>query len=182
MSTARYVLLDRDGVINEDSPNYIKSPAEWQPLPGSLEAIALLTRHGYRVVVITNQSGIGQGLFDTAVLHAIHDKMRCAITAQGGALAAIYYCPHAPEAHCDCRKPKPGLLQAFSRDYGVALSGVPLIGDALRDMQAARAVGAQPILVQTGQGSMTQALLSPEEAIPVYANLYEAAHAILASR
>ena len=152
----KLVILDRDGVINRDSDAYIKSPAEWQPLPGSLEAIAKLTQAGFRVVVATNQSGVGRGLFEMATLNAIHDRMLRAVAQVGGRIDAVFYCPHAQEANCTCRKPKPGLLEDIGRRFNADLAGVPVIGDALRDLQAAAAVSATPVLVLTGKGVKTQ--------------------------
>jgi len=152
----KLVILDRDGVINHDSPSYIKSPDEWIPIAGSLEAIALLTQAGYQLVVATNQSGVGRGLFEMATLNAIHDKMHRAVGQAGGRIDAVFYCPHAEEANCGCRKPKPGLFEEIGQRYSVSLKDVPSIGDALRDLQAAAAVGAQPILVLTGKGRQTQ--------------------------
>src|SRR5512138_572861 len=122
-------MVDRDGVINEDSDEYIKSVAEWRPIAGSLEAIAALTRGGYRVAVVTNQSGVGRGLFDEATLAAIHRHMRAAVRAAGGELAGIYYCPHSPSANCDCRKPRPGLFRQLENELGLAVHGAPYIGD-----------------------------------------------------
>ena len=152
----KLVILDRDGVINHDSDEYIKSPDEWKPIPGSLEAIARLTQAGYRVVVATNQSGIGRGLFDMATLNAIHDKMHRAVGQAGGRIDAVFFCPHAQDANCDCRKPKPGMLRRSPSASTSSLKGVPCVGDSLRDLQAAAAVGAQPILVLTGKGKKTQ--------------------------
>lgn len=152
----KLVILDRDGVINYDSAAYIKSPEEWKPIPGSLEAIALLSQAGYRVLVATNQSGVGRGLFEMATLNAIHDKMHRALGLAGGRIDGIFYCPHAQDAGCSCRKPKPGLLEEIAHRFGVSLEGVPFIGDSLRDLQAAVAVGAQPILVLTGKGKKTR--------------------------
>jgi len=151
----KLVILDRDGVINYDSPSYIKSPNEWKPIPRSLEAIARLTQADYRVVVATNQSGVGRGLFDMATLNAIHDKMHRAVGQAGGRIDAVFFCPHPNEANCDCRKPKPGLLEDIGRRFNMSLKDVPCIGDALRDLQSAAAVGAQPILVLTGKGEKT---------------------------
>ena len=151
----KLVILDRDGVINHDSPSYIKSPDEWIPIAGSLEAIALLTQAGYQLVATTNQSGVGRGLFEMATLNAIHDKMHRAVGQAGGRIDAVFYCPHAQEANCGCRKPKPGLYEEIAQRYSVSLKDVPSIGDALRDLQAAAAVGAQPILVLTGKGGQT---------------------------
>jgi len=152
----KLVILDRDGVINHDSPSYIKSPDEWKPIARSLDAIAQLTQADYRVVVATNQSGVGRGLFDMATLNAIHDKMHRAVGQAGGRIDAVFYCPHPMEANCGCRKPKPGLLEDIGRRFNTSLQDVPCIGDQLRDLQAAAAIGAQPILVLTGKGAKTQ--------------------------
>lgn len=152
----RLVILDRDGVINHDSPSFVKSSDEWEPIPGSLEAIARLCRAGFHVVVFTNQSGLARGLFDQATLDAIHAKMRAAIQTAGGELAAIYFCPHGPDDSCECRKPRPGMLHQIGRDFGQSLAGVPVIGDSKRDLQAAQAVGARAILVRTGNGADTE--------------------------
>ncbi|CAG0981239.1 D-glycero-D-manno-heptose 1,7-bisphosphate phosphatase [Rhodocyclaceae bacterium] len=152
----KLVILDRDGVINQDSDQYIKSPEEWKPIPGSLEAIARLNQWGYRVVVATNQSGVGRGLFEMDTLNAIHDKMMKAVAQVGGRIDAIFFCPHTDADNCDCRKPKAGLFREIAARYSVDLTGVPAIGDSLRDLVAAQAVGAQPILVLTGKGAKTQ--------------------------
>jgi len=152
---AKLIILDRDGVINYDSEQFIKSPDEWRPIPGSLEAIARLNHAGFRVVVATNQSGLGRGLFDTATMIAIHDKLHKALSQVGGRIDAVFFCPHTAESNCDCRKPKPGMLAEIGRRFGVDLTGVPCIGDSVRDLQAAEAVGAQPILVLTGKGEKT---------------------------
>ena len=152
---AKLIVLDRDGVINYDSDQYIKSPEEWRPIPGSLEAIARLNHAGYRVVVATNQSGIGRGLFDMAMLNAIHEKMHKALTHAGGRLDAIFFCPHTADAKCECRKPKPGMLLEIGKRFNAELTSVPCIGDSLRDLQSADAVGAQPMLVLTGKGEKT---------------------------
>ncbi len=153
----KLVILDRDGVINYDSEHYIKSPSEWKAIPGSLEAIAKLSQAGYKVVVATNQSGIGRGLFDMDTLNAMHDKMHRAAQALGGRIDAIYYCPHAADSKCDCRKPKPGMLDRIAACFNTDLTGVFAVGDSLRDLQAAVAAGAQPVLVLTGKGTATQA-------------------------
>lgn len=175
MSENRYVLLDRDGVINQESDDFIKSPEQWLPIEGSLEAIALLNKHGYKVVVITNQSGLARGLFDAATLEKIHAKMQRMAVEKGGKIDAIYFCPHGPDDGCNCRKPKPGLLEAFASDNNACLGEeVTLIGDSLRDLQAAQAVGASPILVKTGKGKKTL-LENPNLNIPVFENLYDAA-------
>ena len=179
MPKQRYILLDRDGVINRDSDEFIKSPEQWLPIDGSLEAIALLNAHGYQVVVVTNQSGIARGLFDEAMLEKIHAKMRQLVQEKGGAIAAIYYCPHGPDSDCDCRKPKAGLLKAFAADFHADLTTIPVVGDSLRDLQAAEAVGAQPILVKTGKGRQTL-LNNPQLNFLVFENLYDAATYITA--
>ena len=149
------IVLDRDGVINHDSDQFIKSPDEWRPIPGSLEAIARLNHAGYRVVVATNQSGVGRGLFDFATLNAIHDKMHRALAQAGGRVDAVFFCPHTADSRCECRKPKPGMLQEIGVRFNVAMAGVPCVGDGLRDLQAAETVGAQPMLVLTGKGEKT---------------------------
>jgi len=152
---AKLIVLDRDGVVNHDSTQYIKSPDEWRPIPGSLEAIARLNHAGFRVVVATNQSGVGRGLYDMATLNAIHEKMHKALAQVGGRLDAIFFCPHTADSKCDCRKPKPGMLHEIGRRLGVEMTGVPIVGDGLRDLQAAEAIGAQPMLVLTGKGEKT---------------------------
>lgn len=157
MPGTKLILLDRDGVINFDSELFIKSPDEWRPIPGSLDAIARLNQTGYRVVVATNQSGIGRGLFDMDTLNAIHEKMVKAVAQAGGRIDAVFFCPHTNADKCSCRKPKPGMLEEIATRYNTDLEGVPAIGDSLRDLQAAEAVGAQPILVLTGKGKRTQA-------------------------
>ncbi len=176
--TERYVILDRDGTINVDSEDFIKSPEEWLPLSGSLEAIAEFTRHGYRVIVITNQSGIARGLFDLATLEAMHDKMRQMSLAAGGRIEAVYFCPHGPDEHCACRKPKPGLFEAFAKDRQVDLKNIYAIGDSFRDIEACLAAGARPILVKTGKGGKTLQN-HPQLTIPVFENLYDAARYIV---
>ena len=152
---AKLIVLDRDGVINQDSDQFIKTPDEWRVVPGSLEAIARLNHAGYRVVVATNQSGIGRGLFDMAMLNTIHEKMHKALAHVGARLDAVFFCPHTADARCDCRKPKPGMLAEIGRRFNMELTGVPCVGDSLRDLQAAEAAGAQPILVLTGKGEKT---------------------------
>jgi D-glycero-D-manno-heptose 1,7-bisphosphate phosphatase len=175
------VILDRDGVINFDSDDYVKSPAEWRPIPGSLEAIARLNRAGYRVVVATNQSGLGRGLFDIETLNAIHDRMRTALAEVGGSIEAIFFCPHRPQDQCACRKPKPGLLNDIAGRLRVSISGVPAIGDARRDIEAAVAAGARPILVLTGKGQKTLDEHGNPEDVPVYDDLAAAVQALLAN-
>ena len=151
----KLIILDRDGVINYDREQFIKSPDEWRPIPGSLEAIARLNHAGFRVVVATNQSGLGRRLLDTATLISIHEKLHKALAQVGGRIDAVFFCPHTADANCDCRKPKPGMLVDIGQRFGVELTGVPCIGDSLRDLQAAEACGAQPILVLTGKGEKT---------------------------
>ena len=175
----KLVILDRDGVINHDSASYIKSPEEWKPIAGSLEAIALLNQAGYRVLVATNQSGIGRGLFDMATLNAIHDKMHRALSLVGGRVDGIFYCPHANDAGCACRKPRPGLLDEIAKRFGVSLDGVPFIGDSLRDLQAGAAVSAQPVLVLTGKGKKTRKDGDLPEGTVVHADLAEAVRSLL---
>jgi D-glycero-D-manno-heptose 1,7-bisphosphate phosphatase len=175
----KLVILDRDGVINFDSPEYIKSPAEWKPIPGSLEAIARLNHAGYHVVVATNQSGIGRGLFEVAALNAIHEKMHKALGQVGGRIDAIFFCPHGQDAGCTCRKPKPGLLEEIAHRFNTELTGVPCIGDALRDLQAAAQVEAQPILVLTGKGKQTRSAGGLPPNAKTYADLDEAVKAIV---
>jgi D-glycero-D-manno-heptose 1,7-bisphosphate phosphatase len=173
------VVIDRDGVINEDSDDFIKSVAEWHPIAGSLEAIAALHRAGWRVAVVTNQSGVGRGLYDEATLGAIHDHMRAQVVAAGGELAGIYYCPHLPTAGCDCRKPKPGMFRALERELQLSVAGAPYIGDRLSDVEAADAVGARPMLVRTGTGAAAEALLGTRR-VPVFDDLAAAADSLLA--
>jgi len=179
------VILDRDGVINHDSDDYIKSPDEWQPLPGSLEAIARLCRADYTVVVATNQAGVGRGLFSLEMLTRIHRKMASSIRDKGGRLDSIFFCPHSPADQCGCRKPKPGMLLEISDRLSIGLSGVPVVGDSLRDLEAAAAAGAMPVMVKTGRGRLTQEKLSQGELshtlgqTPVYADLAAFTDAVL---
>ena len=153
----KLVILDRDGVINFDSDQYIKSPAEWRPIPGSIEAIARLHQGGWRIAVATNQSGIGRGLFDMATLNAINDKMMEMVFRQGGRIDALFFCPHTAAEGCGCRKPRTGMLEEIGARFHTELKGVPLVGDSLKDLQSADAVGAQPLLVLTGKGPRTHA-------------------------
>ena len=153
----KLIILDRDGVINVDSDQFIKSPDEWKPIPGALEAIARLNQWGWRVVVASNQSGVGRGLFGMDTLNAINDKMVRSLAQVGGRLDAIFFCPHAADSTCDCRKPKPGMLLQIGERFNVDLAGVPVVGDSLRDLQAAVAAGAKPYLVLTGKGEITRA-------------------------
>lgn len=155
MTPTRLVVLDRDGVINHDSDDYIRSPAQWRPIPGSLEAIARLRKAGWRIAVATNQAGVGRGLFDMTTLAAIHTRMTRAVADAGGHLDAVFFCPHAPLEGCDCRKPRPGMLVEIARRFEVDPGSMVMIGDTLRDLQAADAVGSQPVLVLTGKGEAT---------------------------
>jgi D-glycero-D-manno-heptose 1,7-bisphosphate phosphatase len=151
----KMIILDRDGVINHDSPAFIKSPAEWIPIPGSLEAIARLNQADYRVVVASNQSGIARELFDMSTLNAIHQKMHSAAQQVGASVDAIFFCPHAAIDNCDCRKPKPGMFEEIAKRFKVSLKGVPTVGDSLRDLQAGFISGCTPYLVLTGKGEKT---------------------------
>lgn len=149
----KLIILDRDGVVNHDSDAYIKSPDEWRPLAGSLDAIARLSKAGYRVVVATNQSGVSRGLFDMATLNAIHTRMIEAVAQAGGRIDAVFFCPHGPDDGCVCRKPKPGMILEILARFRATPADVQLVGDSLRDLQAADAAGCQPVLVLTGKGS-----------------------------
>lgn len=172
------IILDRDGVINHDSDDYIKSPAEWQPIDGSLEAIARLNYAGYRVIIITNQSGIARGLFDVETLNHIHSKMRRMLAQVGGKIEAILFCPHGPKDECLCRKPQDGSFSELSHRLRITLEGVPAVGDSLRDILAAQAAGATPILVRTGKGEKMLAKGIPE-GVAVYDDLAAVVDALL---
>ncbi|KXW57963.1 D-glycero-beta-D-manno-heptose 1,7-bisphosphate 7-phosphatase [Ferrovum myxofaciens] len=174
------IILDRDGVINADSDRFIKSPEEWHPIPGSLAAIARLNHAGYQVVIATNQSGIARGLFDLTTLNAIHQKMIDALAQQGGLIEAIFFCPHARESRCHCRKPAPGLFEEIGQRYNTSLQGVPAIGDSLRDLVAAERAGAQPILVLTGKGQKTLETGNLPPGTLIHENLQEAVRTLLA--
>lgn len=177
----KLVILDRDGVINADSDAFVKSPDEWLPLPGSLEAIARLHHAGWRVFIATNQSGIARGLFNEEALGAIHEKMHAALASQGAGIAGVAVCPHGPDDGCACRKPKPGLYLLIAERSGQPLHGVPIIGDSFRDLEAARAVGARPILVLTGKGGRTLAERPELADGEVYDDLAAAVDALLQS-
>jgi len=157
----KLIVLDRDGVINRDSADFIKSADEWVALPGSLEAIARLNREGWRVVVASNQSGLSRGLFDMQALNEIHAAFRSQLAAVGGQVDAIFICPHGPDDGCTCRKPLPGLMQDIARRYDTSLRGIPAVGDSLRDLQAAASSGCQPWLVRTGNGAKLLADAKP---------------------
>ncbi len=158
----KLLVLDRDGVINEDRDDYVKSPEEWVAVPGSVEAIARLHHEGWRVVVASNQSALGRGLFDMSTLNAIHLKMHKAVATAGGRIDALFFCPHAPEDHCTCRKPLPGLFRDIAQRYALDdLRGVPAVGDSLRDLQAAQPLGCALHLVRTGKGARLLAAQTP---------------------
>lgn len=180
----KLVILDRDGVINQDSANFIKNQNEWIPIAGSLEAIALLNQSGFRVAIATNQSGVSRGLFDMATLNSIHDKMHRELAQVGGRIDAIFYCPHSADEHCHCRKPDTGMIEEIGKRFSLELKDVPAVGDALRDLQAFASAGCQPILVLTGKGEATLAASqqSADKALPentwVCADLAEAVQCI----
>ncbi len=177
----KLIILDRDGVINQDSDAYIKSPAEWIPIDSSIEAIGRLSQAGWKVVIATNQSGIARGLFDMATLGEIHQLMQQTVIQAGGKIDAIFFCPHGPDDNCSCRKPAAGMLHDIATRFEVKLTGVPLVGDSLRDLQAAAKVGCDPYLVLTGKGQNTIAtkanLLPPNT--KVAANLFEVVDQLL---
>lgn len=175
----KLVILDRDGVINHDSAQFIKNPEEWVPIPGSLEAIAMLNQAGFRIALATNQSGIERGYFDMATLNAIHGKMHRALAQVGGRIDALFYCPHTAEANCECRKPRSGMLLEIARRFGTDLDGVPSVGDSLRDLQAGLPLGAQPILVRTGKGEKTLADGGLPDNTWICADLMDATHRII---
>lgn len=179
------VILDRDGVINEDSDAFIKSLDEWHPIPGSIDAIARLSRHGFSVVVATNQSGLGRGLFTLDDLEAMHQRLCEMVETAGGHVAGIFYCPHTPEDNCDCRKPKAGLIDAIERELNVSARGAWSIGDSLRDLEAAYTKHCAPVLVLTGKGKKTQQQLLNDNSgkwngVRVFDNLAAAADALIA--
>ncbi len=175
----KLIILDRDGVINFDSDRFIRSPEEWKPIPGSLEAIARLNHEGYRVVVASNQSGVGRGLFDMATLNSIHAKMHKALMGVGGQIDAVFTCPHPADFDCECRKPKSGLFRQIAERFYVDLNGAPAIGDSLRDLQAAVEVGAAPMLVLTGKGEKTRAGGELPEGTEIFLDLAHAVDVLL---
>ena len=178
----KMIILSRDGVINHGSASLIKSVDEWTPIDGSLQAMGRLYQAGYTLVVATNQSGIARGLYDVQTLHAIHTKMGRMLEQYGGQVESIFFCPHGPDENCACRKPNDGLFRDIMARYQRNLDDVPAVGDALRDIQAARSAGAQPVLVKTGKGEETLHKADPKElqGVPVYNDLQELADAILA--
>lgn len=175
----RLVILDRDGVINQDSDEYIKSPDEWKAIPGSLEAIARLNHADYRVVVATNQSGLARGLYNMDTLARIHQKMNYSLSEVGGFIEAIFFCPHGPDEDCRCRKPAPGLFEDIATRLKIDLQGVPAIGDSLRDIEAAQAAGASPILLRTGKGEQLIRSGKVPKNVPIYPDLSAAVDALL---
>ena len=180
----KLIILDRDGTINEDRDDFVKTPEEWVPLPGALEAIARLNHAGWHTVLATNQSGLGRGLFDMSTLNAIHLKMNQALAKLGGRIDAVFFCPHSPTESCTCRKPLPGMFELIGERYGVALKDVPAVGDTLRDLQAGAAAGCEPHLVRTGKAGAMEAaeierLCAQVPGTQVHADLAEfAAHLI----
>jgi D-glycero-D-manno-heptose 1,7-bisphosphate phosphatase len=172
----KLVILDRDGVINQDSVHYIKNPNEWIAIPDSLESIARLNQHGFSVIIATNQSGIGRGLFDIEIMNK---KMLALLSQVGGHIDAIFYCPHTEDANCKCRKPKSGMLEEISTRFNTSLINIPAIGDAPRDLIAYKSVGAQPILVKTGKGEETFTNKDYPKNTWIFNNLSEAVDKIL---
>ena len=181
MTRQPFIILDRDGVINEDSENYIRSPEEWIPIPGSIEAIAELSRAGYRVVLATNQSGIGRGYFDEYTLGQMHEKLHQLVEDQGGSISGIFLCPHTPDADCHCRKPATGMLEQIEAEFGESLRGSWFIGDSKKDLDCGFAHGCRPGLVLTGKGPVTHEQLddAQRDAISIFPNLRAAANHIL---
>lgn len=167
----KVLVLDRDGVINADSPDYIKSPDEWQPLPGSVEAIARASQAGYAIAIASNQSGVGRGLFDLDMLSAIHDRMIEAVEDAGGRIDLIVFCPHKPDEGCECRKPKAGLLRRIETELGVSLRKQWMIGDSLKDLAAAREMHMQPVLVRTGNGARVESELQDNSDVLIFDSL-----------
>ena len=158
----KLVILDRDGTINSDSDEFVKTPEEWLPLPGALEAMARLTHAGWHVVIASNQSGLGRGLFDVVSLNAMHAKMQKLLAVQGGRIDAVFFCPHTAEENCHCRKPLPGLFEQIGARFGVQLLGVPTVGDSVRDAVAGAAAGCEPHLVLTGKSEKYRGMGLPE--------------------
>lgn len=167
----RLLIVDRDGVINEESPDYIKTPEEWHPLPGSIEALAAASQMGFRVFVVSNQSGIARGLIDVGQLQRIHNRMFSEVQRHGGRIDGILFCPHGPDDGCRCRKPRPGLLENIGMRTGAPLNEAIFVGDRMTDLDAARAVGARAVLVETGHGMETLARLPARERLNVYPDL-----------
>lgn len=177
-----YIILDRDGVINYDSDAYIKSPNEWIPIPGSLEAIARLNRIGFRVLIATNQSGIGRGFYDLDMLDCIHEKLMYELASVGGYIEEIFFCPHHPDDQCLCRKPKPGLIHRMQEKYAFKLADTFFVGDSFADIRAAQTAGCNPILVLSGNGKQTLDNYPEFLSLPNFANLAEAVEYIAISQ
>lgn len=175
----KMIILDRDGVINEDSDNYIKTPEEWIPIPGSIEAIARLKKAGYLVTIATNQSGIARGFYSEQTLQQMHDKLAKLLAEFDVSIDGIFHCPHVPDDACKCRKPKPGMLLDIARQFEIKLSQTPFVGDTITDIRTARAVNAQAILVLTGKGSKTHQLGREITGVPVFKNLAEYVNQLL---
>ena len=177
----KLIILDRDGVINEDSDDYIKSPEEWVPIPGSLDAIARLNHAGYSVAIASNQSGIARGYFSLETLAEMSVKLNDILAPLGGRIDAMFFCPHGPKDGCDCRKPKPGMLTEIGNRFQTSLANVLFVGDNINDIKAARAAGAMPVLVKTGKGEQTAGLIAENDSmnIPVYENLADLVNSIL---
>ncbi len=170
-SVTRLIILDRDGVINHDRPDYVKTPEEWIPIDGSIEAIAQLYHAGWRIVIASNQSAIGRGLLTLDMLYAIHLKLQDALAGFNAQVEGLFFCPHTPSARCTCRKPKTGLLEQIAHRFHLEWQDTPFVGDSLKDIEAARSVGAKPILTLTGQGVQTQQTADSITDVPVYSNL-----------
>ncbi|EKD78108.1 MAG: hypothetical protein ACD_42C00040G0002 [uncultured bacterium] len=166
-----FIILDRDGVINFDSDNYIKSMDEWIPIPGSIEAIALLTKAKHTVVIATNQAGVNRGLYSLEILNTIHSNMIRLIESAGGKIAKIYFCPHRPDEYCRCRKPNIGMLENIKKDFDIHFADVIYIGDSEKDYQAAQTAGCHFILVRTGNGKKTEAVLPKNTAVKIFDDL-----------
>jgi len=177
----KIVILDRDGVINEDSANYIKNPNEWIPIPQSLEAIALLKQNNFYVIIATNQSGVGRGLYNVEVLNQIHNKMNKMLQDVGGSIDAIFFCPHTDEDNCNCRKPKIGMLEEIEKRFSSSLKKIPAIGDSARDLKAFKGIGAQPMLVKTGNGEKTILEKKYPKNTLIFENLFHAAEFVVAN-
>ena len=183
----KLLILDRDGVINQESPDFIKSPEEWKPIKGSLEAIARLSQAGYDIIVITNQSGVGRGLFSADMLGRIHVRMVDRVRQLGGKIQSILFCPHKPDENCECRKPKDGMYQELAKRLNTTFQGVISVGDSVRDLQAASIAGATPVLVRTGNGKKTLREINTNDSLnlsntPIFDSLAQVADAILAEQ
>ena len=173
----KLIILDRDGVINEDSDNYIRSVSEWQPIEGSIRAIAALSKAGYQLAITTNQSGIARGYFPVTELNAMHQKMTDLVTSEGGKIDAIFFCPHGPDDQCSCRKPQPGMVLDALTQFQQKPENCWVVGDSLRDIQAGLQAGCKAALVRTGKGERTLRVIAEKETaysnIPVFTNLYD---------